>query len=521
MILFVISSLGHSQISIEICDNALDDDGDGYIDLNDPDCDCPLLEPRSLIPNPSFEETECCPSNFSQMHCATTWIQASEATTDYINRCGWYGWPEFPPPEPLPDGDGSIGFRDGRNFMQNAEPNWKEYAGACLLSPLRAGILYRFEFYLGFSNMENSPPIDITFFGSTDCENLPFGIGNSAFGCPTNGPGWQYLGTKRVSGVNEWRKVYLEVKPTVDIFAIAIGPGCREIMSDVNLYYFFDNLILAEQSEFELVITDQNHPCSPNYSLHMPNLPGSSLQWYRNGIALNNENSPQLSQIPEDGVYEVVVIDSTGCRVTRSFDRVIPVFNSVQQEVICEGELFTFQTYSYDQPGSYTHLLSSEYGCDSIVTIDLEVQTDFPYPASRKILEGEILSLGDYTFDEAGEYEVALMSQYGCDSTVILTLEYYNLFLPNVFTPNDDGINDLFKISADDDLIRVEDMAVFNRWGQSVFRSNSVQSDQRFPAWNGRSNGEIVPSGVYTYIIEVVMSDGKNRVVKGDVTLLR
>ena len=45
----------------EICENGRDDDRDGLIDLNDPDCACAVIQPKSLIPNPSFEEFSCCP----------------------------------------------------------------------------------------------------------------------------------------------------------------------------------------------------------------------------------------------------------------------------------------------------------------------------------------------------------------------------------------------------------------------------------------------------------------------------
>ena len=113
---------------VEICDNAIDDDGDGLIDLNDSDCNCPEVEPISLIPNPSFEDQECCPSNRSQMNCATTWIQASAPTTDYLHTCGWMGWDDLPPPLPFPDGEGCLGFRNGRPGGGNGEdpqPNWK------------------------------------------------------------------------------------------------------------------------------------------------------------------------------------------------------------------------------------------------------------------------------------------------------------------------------------------------------------------------------------------------------------
>ena len=107
----------------EICENARDDDGDGLTDLNDPDCACRIVKPESLIPNPSFEERTCSPVDRSQLNCAETWIQASEATTDYLHTCGWMGWPNFPPPLPFPDGEGCVGFRNGR-FGNNSTPGW-------------------------------------------------------------------------------------------------------------------------------------------------------------------------------------------------------------------------------------------------------------------------------------------------------------------------------------------------------------------------------------------------------------
>ena len=51
----------------EICDNGIDDDQDGLIDLNDDDCACTVIEPVSVIPNPSFEDMNCCPTERSQL----------------------------------------------------------------------------------------------------------------------------------------------------------------------------------------------------------------------------------------------------------------------------------------------------------------------------------------------------------------------------------------------------------------------------------------------------------------------
>ena len=106
---------------------------------------------------------------------------------------------------------------------------WKEYAGACLLNPLEVGTTYRIEFDVGFVNEKSSPPIDITFYGTSSCNYLPFGGDDPEFGCPSNGPKWQILGESGVSGGagNIWLNTFIEITPTEDIYAIAIGPPCE------------------------------------------------------------------------------------------------------------------------------------------------------------------------------------------------------------------------------------------------------------------------------------------------------
>ncbi|NJK82797.1 MAG: hypothetical protein HC912_02280 [Saprospiraceae bacterium] len=158
-----------------------------------------------MIPNPSFEEKNCCPRGWSQLYCANTWIQASEATTDYLHTCGWLGWDGMAPPLPFPEGEACIGYRDGR-FGNNKNANWKEYTGTCLLSPLKARVKYRFEFYVGFTHYYNSPPTNVTFFGTTNCAYLPFGVGNQYFGCPSNDSNWVELGNVPAAGANTWVK---------------------------------------------------------------------------------------------------------------------------------------------------------------------------------------------------------------------------------------------------------------------------------------------------------------------------
>lgn len=108
LILFLLfSAFSYSQ---ENCNNGIDDDGDGKIDLNDEDCICNNSTINSIIPNPSFEVYAKCPKSYSELNLATPWIQASGATTDYFNKCGLIapgiktaGLDNFP------DGNGIVG----------------------------------------------------------------------------------------------------------------------------------------------------------------------------------------------------------------------------------------------------------------------------------------------------------------------------------------------------------------------------------------------------------------------------
>lgn len=534
LVLFIIGGTVMPEVlqaqGIEVCDNGVDDDNDGLIDLNDEDCACQVIEPISLIPNPSFEDQICCPTNRSQMNCAETWIQASAPTTDYIHQCGWLGWENLPMPLPIPDGEGALGFRDGR-FTQmennnggdndNDNPNWKEYAGACLTSPLRAGVSYTFQFNIGFTNAESSPPLDVTFFGTTDCANLPFGNGDSAFGCPTNGPNWTRLGLVRASGSNEWRQLSINITPTTDIHAITIGPPCNRSSGNQNPYYFFDNLVLAEQSAFEFDIKANNQPCADDLSLSIPNYDSLTYQWYKNGEALLGETLSQLKQQPSSGRYTVVLTSSENCGMTRPFDFAAPTFSSQTNLSICEGEDFNFNNQLITTSGTYWDTLKSVNNCDSIVQLVLTINSNWESTVNAKIFPWETFKIGTHQFREKGSYNRTISSSSGCDSTVQLVLDHYAVYIPNIFSPNDDGVNDFFAINGGQDLTSVEDLTIIDRWGNQIYHQTSSASRDSNKGWDGQSKGKKVSTGVFFYTANLFMDDGNERAISGMVTLIR
>ena len=87
------------------------------------------------------------------------------------------------------------------------------------------------------------------------------------------------------------------------------------------------------------------------------------------------------------------------------------------------------------------------------------------------------------------------------------------IFMPNAFTPNGDGKNDVFRIPSGA-LIDLEEFSIFNRWGEVLFSTRD-----RVTGWDGKYKGEL-QSGVFVYVIKGVDNKGPVR-IKGTVVVIR
>jgi gliding motility-associated-like protein len=86
-------------------------------------------------------------------------------------------------------------------------------------------------------------------------------------------------------------------------------------------------------------------------------------------------------------------------------------------------------------------------------------------------------------------------------------------FIPNAFTPNQDGINDEFYITNAD--FQKFSFAVFDRWGNRVYQAN----DGNF-RWDGKHDGDAVPSGTYVYVMEAISPRGKQLKRTGTISIV-
>ncbi|OQP64677.1 hypothetical protein A3860_18115 [Niastella vici] len=123
-------------------------------------------------------------------------------------------------------------------------------------------------------------------------------------------------------------------------------------------------------------------------------------------------------------------------------------------------------------------------------------------------------------------YTVQVKDQYGCtnksDITVTVVCNGLNYFVPNTFSPNGDGVNDVFAPRGIG-LTRVNSMRIFNRWGEMVFERMNFMANDRTPTggWDGTYKGKPASADVYVYIIEFVCENSQIIPVKGNVALVR
>ncbi|PWT71931.1 MAG: hypothetical protein C5B59_16885 [Bacteroidetes bacterium] len=122
------------------------------------------------------------------------------------------------------------------------------------------------------------------------------------------------------------------------------------------------------------------------------------------------------------------------------------------------------------------------------------------------------------------EYKVHVKNEFNCVATGTSAVKIFTggkVNIPNGFTPNGDGRNDIFFIMGNKDLQMLEDFSIFNRWGQKIFQVTHVPpNDPRF-GWDGYINGTLAETGTYVYFVKIAFSDGTQQVFKGTVTLIR
>lgn len=122
-------------------------------------------------------------------------------------------------------------------------------------------------------------------------------------------------------------------------------------------------------------------------------------------------------------------------------------------------------------------------------------------------------------------YSLTVIDANGCegfDDVFIEVDKNRNIFIPNAFSPNGDGTNDVFRVFAGTGVQRINSIQIFDRWGELMFEARDLVPNDLGPdGWDGTFKGDFMNPGVFVYLVEVEFIDGLVLLYRGDVTLLR
>ncbi len=125
---------------------------------------------------------------------------------------------------------------------------------------------------------------------------------------------------------------------------------------------------------------------------------------------------------------------------------------------------------------------------------------------------------------ESTQYTVVLQDSSGCrvSGEVLITVDRrVPIYAPNIFSPNADGANDLFRLFAGPGVERIELLQIFDRWGEQVYEASDYDPNNPVIGWNGVHRGQALNPAVFIYYFRARLSDGRVVTQKGDVVLRR
>jgi gliding motility-associated-like protein len=310
---------------------------------------------------------------------------------------------------------------------------------------------------------------------------------------------------------------------------------------------------------------------------------GNAVYLWQNGVSLPSSN---FAAGLAAGTYSVTVVDPKGCQdsVSTTISEPAPIQFSLGETLPIQcagGNTFitvdsvwggNFTTYQFSVDNGILRLLGSASpvfaGQHTISIVDVlngcstdtSITVAEPLELGVELPEVIVVELGDSTtmldpiiFSSLpidsflwtpGEqlscdncknptvnpiqsqlYTLTITDVNGCTAfgQVLIDLDKNrNVYIPNVFSPNDDGINDKFRIFTGIGVTNINFFRIYDRWGELVFdESNLGPSPDGTIGWDGRFRGQRMQPAVFMYLVEVGFLDGRVLLYRGDVTLLR
>ena len=384
---------------------------------------------------------------------------------------------------------------------------------------------------------------------------------------------------------DSFARMYDESGTVVGECRIAGGdPDCGFGFNAFTIYTFSETIIpiwscekgfecafvLENDIEQDIPITIDDTRCAEGIKTLTVAADFASYQWQ--GASITGRESSL--EINEGGDYSVTVTDELGCEFEAQVS--IPDISALSVKIKGAKEICpttttiltttNFSSYEWSTgandkaievaAGTYQVSVINEQDCEGTATFSINNYETPPISITADktdLTEGESLNatltnvaspsiseiewIGTGIFDcmdctdirftpqIAGELRVDILDERGCMATASLLINLKELplevFAPNVFRPNSFDENALFTIYGGNNVQQISELAIFDRWGNQVFSNLSFAPNQPRSGWDGRMNGQDLLQDVYLYWAKVLFLNGKEKIISGDVLLLR
>ena len=265
------------------------------------------------------------------------------------------------------------------------------------------------------------------------------------------------------------------------------------------------DVVVAESDEIidGLTVDQNNVTCfgDADGSLSIVNVlggfPDYSFLWS------THENSPSIESLAP-GNYSVTVVDINGCVFEQVFSITEPDLVALDL-----GENLTVTERDSVRIDIVTNLNSG-----AIQSVDWIEYNGLTCPGC---LSFEFIALSSATIS------AIIMDTEGCsaiDSILLNVIVPRIFYVPNIFSPNNDGVNDYFTISGRHNLINIKSLRIYDRWGNEIFEETDIQPGIPESGWDGTFKGEKMQPGVYIFTADLEYTD-LSETIWGNITLIR
>ncbi len=263
-----------------------------------------------------------------------------------------------------------------------------------------------------------------------------------------------------------------------------------------------DSIRVEVKYPFNLSVSERQMLC--NGESKKINVSGAELYTWYPSCGLDNIHSSSPVVSPNMNViYQVVGTDNKKCFSDTAFVPVV-VFNYPSVDA---GE---DKTINVGQSVELIPRFSSDI-------------TDFrwnPSPNQFRNTDGRITVKPNVTTT----YEIEVSNAGGCKSRDAVTVNVLcngaNLYVPNTFSPNEDGMNDVF-FPRGTGIFSIKSMRIFSRWGEKIFERNNFKANDVSKGWDGSFKNQQLTPDVFVYVMEVQCDNNAILTFKGDISLLK